>query len=41
MKLPSKVTIVEVGPRDGFQNEKQFIPTDEKSTSSMPWQGPA
>jgi len=25
MKLPKRVTIVEVGPRDGFQNEKQFI----------------
>ena len=24
------MTIVEVGPRDGFQNEKQFIPTDKK-----------
>ncbi len=30
MNLPSQVTIVEVGPRDGFQNEKQFIPTDKK-----------
>lgn len=30
MKLPRKVTIVEVGPRDGFQSEKQFIPTNEK-----------
>ena len=30
MKLPKRVTIVEVGPRDGFQNEKQFIPTDRK-----------
>jgi len=30
MKLPSKVTVVEVGPRDGFQNEKQFIPTEKK-----------
>jgi hydroxymethylglutaryl-CoA lyase len=25
-----KVTIAEVGPRDGFQIEKQFIPTDKK-----------
>ncbi len=25
MNLLSQVTIVEVGPRDGFQNEKQFI----------------
>ncbi len=30
MNLPQRVTIVEVGPRDGFQNEKQFIPTDRK-----------
>ena len=30
MNLPPKVTIVEVGPRDGFQNEKQFIPTEKK-----------
>jgi len=30
MKLPDKVTVVEVGPRDGFQNEKQFIPTNKK-----------
>ncbi|GAA0346734.1 hydroxymethylglutaryl-CoA lyase [Bacillus carboniphilus] len=27
---PKKVTIVEVGPRDGLQNEKQFVPTDVK-----------
>ena len=25
-----KVTVAEVGPRDGFQIEKQFIPTDKK-----------
>jgi len=30
VNLPKKVTIVEVGPRDGFQNEKQFIPTEKK-----------
>jgi len=28
--LPSKVRIVEVGPRDGLQNEKNFVPTEEK-----------
>lgn len=28
--LPKFVTLVEVGPRDGLQNEKQFIPTDIK-----------
>ena len=30
MKLPAKVKIVEVGPRDGLQNEKQVVPTDIK-----------
>lgn len=29
-KLPSKVTICEVAPRDGFQAEKIWIPTEEK-----------
>ncbi|XJZ26118.1 hydroxymethylglutaryl-CoA lyase [Bacillota bacterium Lsc_1132] len=28
--LPKKVTIIEVGPRDGLQNEKAFVPTDRK-----------
>ena len=28
--LPDTVTLTEVGPRDGFQFEKQFIPTDFK-----------
>ncbi len=28
--LPSKVTIVEVGPRDGLQNEQQHLDTDKK-----------
>ena len=28
--LPSSVRIREVGPRDGFQNEPEVIPTDEK-----------
>jgi len=27
MSLPSRVKIVEVGPRDGLQNEKQSVPT--------------
>ncbi|PKO87588.1 MAG: hydroxymethylglutaryl-CoA lyase [Betaproteobacteria bacterium HGW-Betaproteobacteria-12] len=27
MSLPSQVKIVEVGPRDGLQNEKQIVPT--------------
>ncbi|MCM3358875.1 hydroxymethylglutaryl-CoA lyase [Psychrobacillus sp. MER TA 171] len=28
--LPKKVTIIEVGPRDGLQNEKNVVPTDVK-----------
>ncbi|KIG02438.1 hydroxymethylglutaryl-CoA lyase [Caballeronia concitans] len=28
--IPSKVKIVEVGPRDGLQNEKTFVPTETK-----------
>jgi len=28
--LPSQVTVTEVGPRDGFQNVKTFIPTEDK-----------
>ncbi len=28
--FPSKVKIVEVGPRDGLQNEKEWVPTDVK-----------
>ena len=30
MALPGKVKIVEVGPRDGLQNEKQLVPTATK-----------
>ncbi|NLC37057.1 MAG: hydroxymethylglutaryl-CoA lyase [Alcaligenaceae bacterium] len=30
MTTPNKVKIVEVAPRDGLQNEKQFIPTNVK-----------
>ena len=30
MTLPEAVRIREVGPRDGFQNEPEIIPTDEK-----------
>ncbi|MHC1761161.1 MAG: hydroxymethylglutaryl-CoA lyase [Negativicutes bacterium] len=29
-QLPNKVTLTEVGPRDGFQNVKTFIPTEDK-----------
>jgi len=28
--IPSQVKIVEVGPRDGLQNEKQLVPTEAK-----------
>ncbi len=30
MALPSRVLVVEVGPRDGLQNEKAVVPTDVK-----------
>ena len=30
MSLSAKITIVEVGPRDGFQMEREFIPTETK-----------
>jgi hydroxymethylglutaryl-CoA lyase len=30
MELPAKVQIIEVGPRDGFQIEPAFIPTEQK-----------
>ena len=32
MSLPKQVKIVEVGPRDGLQNEKQFIEAKDKIT---------
>src|SRR3546814_14948555 len=34
MALPSSVRIVEVGPRDGLQNEKAIIPTAAKKIGS-------
>jgi hydroxymethylglutaryl-CoA lyase len=30
LMLPEKVEIIEVGPRDGLQNEKSFVPTEAK-----------
>src|SRR3954453_8553603 len=30
MAIPQSVRIVEVGPRDGLQNEKQVVPTETK-----------
>ena len=32
MRYPPKVTVVEVGPRDGLQNEKAHVPTADKIT---------
>ncbi|UEM07559.1 hydroxymethylglutaryl-CoA lyase (plasmid) [Skermanella rosea] len=32
MRIPSSVSMIEVGPRDGLQNEKQMLPTDAKIT---------
>lgn len=29
-ELPSTITLIEVGPRDGFQSERTLIPTDQK-----------
>jgi len=31
MTLPGKVTIYEVGPRDGLQNESALVPTHVKA----------
>jgi hydroxymethylglutaryl-CoA lyase len=31
MNLPNHVTLVDVGPRDGLQNEKQAVSTDDKA----------
>ncbi|HVQ02606.1 MAG TPA: hydroxymethylglutaryl-CoA lyase, partial [Burkholderiaceae bacterium] len=28
--IPSRVTLVEVGPRDGLQNEKEPVATEHK-----------
>ena len=30
MNFPKSVSIVEVGPRDGLQNEAEFVPTEQK-----------
>ncbi|MGD7007896.1 hydroxymethylglutaryl-CoA lyase [Metabacillus sp. 84] len=30
MKLPEKAVLIEVGPRDGLQNEKNILPADQK-----------
>ncbi len=32
MSLPNRVTLVDVGPRDGLQNEKQPVSTEHKAT---------
>src|ERR1700755_1777680 len=36
MSRPTSVHIREVGPRDGFQNEPEIIPTGEKTPRSGP-----
>ncbi|GAA3319484.1 hypothetical protein GCM10020331_026560 [Ectobacillus funiculus] len=33
MVLPPKVTICEVAPRDGFQAEMEWIPTEQKNSN--------
>ena len=33
MNLPEKVTLVEVGPRDGLQNEPEVLTSDAKVAS--------
>ena len=30
MKLPTQVKLVDVGPRDGLQNDKQAVPAEVK-----------
>ena len=30
MNIPSRVQIIDVGPRDGLQNEKQTVPAEVK-----------
>ena len=35
MNLPDKVTIYEVGPRDGLQNEKSMVPVDAVSYTHL------
>ncbi|XXM74099.1 hydroxymethylglutaryl-CoA lyase [Lysinibacillus sphaericus] len=30
LNLPENITMIEVGPRDGLQNEKNFVPTETK-----------
>ena len=32
MLMPKKVTIIEVGPRDGLQNEKTIVSLEDKIT---------
>ena len=30
MNIPTRVRIIDVGPRDGLQNEKQAVPSEVK-----------
>ena len=36
MKLPTRVTITEVGPRDGLQNEKWPVVADTENVVFLP-----
>jgi len=36
MHLPKSVKLVEVGPRDGLQNEQAIVPTDVKVQLNRP-----
>ncbi len=40
-ELPRAVSIREVGPRDGFQNEPEVIPTERRSSWSTRSLAPA
>jgi len=41
MQLPTRVQIIEVGPRDGFQAERRWIPTEKKIeiVDTLSWTG--
>jgi hypothetical protein len=39
--LPPEVSIYEVGPRDGLQNESTILPPTARSSWSRAWSTPA
>jgi hypothetical protein len=41
MNIPSRVKLVDVGPRDGLQNEKQPVPRPSRSSSCTGCRRPA